>query len=69
MILTMGINQVNEFIIKENFMGNRLLTINDLKVNIDDKEILKGLNLIINEGEIHVIMGPNGGENLLLPIP
>lgn len=42
-------------------MGNRLLTINDLKVNIDDKEILKGLNLIINEGEIHVIMGPNGG--------
>lgn len=42
-------------------MPNNLLSINNLKVNIEDKEILKGLNLHINHGEIHIIMGPNGG--------
>ncbi|MBC8589617.1 Fe-S cluster assembly ATPase SufC [Wansuia hejianensis] len=42
-------------------MENKLLSINNLKVNIEDKEILKGLNLEINKGEIHIIMGPNGG--------
>ncbi|MFA5577294.1 MAG: Fe-S cluster assembly ATPase SufC [Tissierellaceae bacterium] len=42
-------------------MENMLLNIRDLKVNIEDKEILKGLNLNIKEGEVHVIMGPNGG--------
>lgn len=42
-------------------MANNLLNINNLKVNIEDKEILKGLNLHIGEGEIHIIMGPNGG--------
>lgn len=36
------------------------LEIKDLHVSIDDKEILKGVNLIINTGEIHAIMGPNG---------
>lgn len=41
-------------------MTNSLLNIKNLKVNIEDKEILKGLNLQINEGEIHIIMGPNG---------
>jgi Fe-S cluster assembly ATP-binding protein len=35
--------------------------INNLHVSLDNgKEILKGLNLTINEGEIHAIMGPNG---------
>ena len=42
-------------------MVNKLLDINNLKVSIEEKEILKGLDLHINEGEIHVIMGPNGG--------
>lgn len=42
-------------------MNNKLLNIKDLKVNIDDKEILKGLNLKIDNGETHIIMGPNGG--------
>ncbi len=42
-------------------MTKNLLSINDLKVNIEDKKILNGLNLNIGEGEIHVIMGPNGG--------
>ena len=37
-----------------------MLTIKDLKVNIDKKEILKGLNLEIKPGEVHAIMGPNG---------
>lgn len=37
-----------------------LLEIKDLYVNAGEKEILKGINLTINKGEIHVIMGPNG---------
>ena len=37
-----------------------LLEIKDLHVNAEEKEILKGINLNINKGEIHVIMGPNG---------
>jgi Fe-S cluster assembly ATP-binding protein len=37
-----------------------MLTIKDLKANIDNKEILKGLNLEIKSGEVHAIMGPNG---------
>ena len=41
-------------------MSNKLLEIKDLHVNAEDKEILKGIDLIINKGEIHVIMGPNG---------
>ncbi len=41
-------------------MENTLIEIKDLCVNAEDKEILKGINLKINKGEIHVIMGPNG---------
>lgn len=41
-------------------MNNSLLKVIDLRIEADDKEILKGLNLEINKGEIHVIMGPNG---------
>ena len=41
-------------------MKNTLIEIKDLCVNAEDKEILKGINLKINKGEIHVIMGPNG---------
>ncbi len=37
-----------------------LLKIKDLYASIGDKEILKGINLEINEGEVHAIMGPNG---------
>ncbi len=37
-----------------------LLEIKNLHVEIDGKEILKGLNLTINAGEVHAIMGPNG---------
>lgn len=41
-------------------MKTKLLEIKDLTVNAGEKEILKGINLNINKGEIHVIMGPNG---------
>ena len=36
------------------------LEIKDLHVSVDGKEILKGVNLIINLGEVHALMGPNG---------
>ncbi|MET3576366.1 Fe-S cluster assembly ATPase SufC [Bhargavaea ullalensis] len=36
------------------------LEIKDLHVSIEDKEILKGVNLTINTNEIHAVMGPNG---------
>lgn len=37
-----------------------LLEIKDLYANAGEKEILKGLNMTVNPGEVHVIMGPNG---------
>lgn len=37
-----------------------LLNIKNLHVSVGGKEILKGLNLGVNEGEVHAIMGPNG---------
>ena len=36
------------------------LEVKDLHVSIEDKEILKGVDLVMNTGEIHAIMGPNG---------
>src|SRR5208337_4251928 len=36
------------------------LEIKDLHVSIESKQILKGVNLTISQGEIHAIMGPNG---------
>ena len=41
-------------------MEKSLLEIDNLYVTAENKEILKGINLKINKGEIHVIMGPNG---------
>ena len=36
------------------------LNIKDLRVSVENKLILKGLNLEIKQGEIHALMGPNG---------
>jgi len=41
-------------------LDSPLLEVKDLRVSIDDNEILKNLTLKINKGEIHAIMGPNG---------
>jgi Fe-S cluster assembly ATP-binding protein len=37
-----------------------MLNIQGLEVKVDDKQVLKGLNLTVNAGEVHAIMGPNG---------
>ena len=50
-------------------MPNTFLRIDDLHVEIDGKEILKGLDLQVQKGEVHVIMGPNGaGKSTLANI-
>jgi len=53
---------------------NKLLEIKDLQVQVDDQQILRGLDLEIKPGEVHVIMGPNGSgkstlANVLLGNP
>ena len=53
-----------------------LFEIKNLHVSVGGKEILKGFNLSVNEGEIHAIMGPNGtgkstlaAAKVLFPVP
>lgn len=41
-------------------MENKMLIVNNLKSMAGEKEILKGLDLSVGKGEIHVVMGPNG---------
>ena len=46
--------------------GNRMpvLKIENLHVEIDGKKILKGVDLALNAGEVHAIMGPNGSAEV-----
>ena len=46
-----------------------LLEISDLRAKAGDKEILKGIDLVVNRGEVHAIMGPNGsGKSTLVQV-
>src|SRR5258708_21121597 len=46
-----------------------ILEIKDLNAGVEGKQILKGINLSINEGEVHAIMGPNGsGKSTLAAV-
>ena len=46
-----------------------VLEIKDLRASAGDKEILKGINLTVNAGEVHAIMGPNGsGKSTLAQV-
>ncbi len=50
-------------------MASSLLSISGLHVSVEDTEIIKGLDLVVDRGEIHALMGPNGsGKSTLAAV-
>src|SRR6202050_2187015 len=60
MALALGQSLSRQILVVWSLLRMPLLEVKNLHVEIDGKEILKGLNLAINPGEVHAIMGPNG---------
>jgi Fe-S cluster assembly ATP-binding protein len=52
--------QPNLSVLKSREIPVPLLEVKNLAVKVDDRDILKGLDLVVNRGEMHAIMGPNG---------
>lgn len=52
-----------------NEVKDKMLEIKNLKVSVEGKQILKGVNFTVNKGEVHAIMGPNGsGKSTLASV-
>ena len=57
------LEEINKFYSRKNqqiIKSLKMLIIKNLHASVEDKEILKGINLEVKAGEVHAIMGPNG---------